>query len=347
MTDATDDHLRRLPKVELHCHVEGAARASTIADLARRHGVDLPVDDPAELFEFTSLNQFLSIYDIVCASLRSADDFRRITYEALEDAAATGVRYREMFFSPGFVIRLGVPVETVWEGVRAGVLDARQDLDLNCRMILDFDKPTGPAHAMEMAAFAGSEPDRDLLVGMGADSVERDIDHAAFAAAFTEAARYGLRRTIHAGEDGPADNIRIAIHHLGCERIDHGFRLLDDPELTTEIVERQIPLDVCPTSNVMIANVVASVAEHPFARQREAGVLVTLNSDDPGMMGFDIADEYVAVARAYGYSLEDMEAISLAGVDACWAPDEEKQAMRTRFAGEFDQLRAERGLPPR
>jgi adenine deaminase len=337
VTEATDAHLRRLPKVELHCHVEGAARASTIADLARRHGVELPVDDPAELFEFTSLNQFLSIYDIICATLRTADDFRRITYEALEDGAAAGVRYREMFFSPGFVIRLGVPVETVWEGIKAGVLDARHDLDINCRMILDFDKPSGPAHAMEMAAFAGSEPDRDLLLGMGADSVERDIDHAAFAAAFTEAARFGLRRTIHAGEDGPADNIAIA----------HGFRLLDDAELTAEIVDRQIPLDVCPTSNVVIANVVTSVAEHPFARQREAGVLVTLNSDDPGMMRFDVADEYVAVTRAYGYSLEDMEAISLAGIDACWSPDDEKDALHARFNQEFDQLRAEHGLPPR
>jgi adenine deaminase len=347
MTHATEDHLRRLPKVELHCHVEGAARASTIAELARKHDVTLPVEDPAELYEFTSLNQFLSIYDIICASLRTADDFRRITYEALEDGAAAGVRYREMFFSPGFVIRLGVPVETVWEGVQAGVLDARQDLDINCRMILDFDKPTGPAHAMEMAAFAGSVTDRDLLIGMGADSVERDIDHAAFAAAFVEAARYGLRRTIHAGEDGPAENIAIAIRQLGCERIDHGFRLLDDAGLTAEIVERQIPLDVCPTSNVMIANVVASVADHPFARQREAGVLATLNSDDPGMMRFDIADEYVAVARAFGYSLEDMEDISVAGIDACWAPDDEKQALRDRFEGDFDRLRSEHGLPPR
>jgi len=347
MTTATDAHLRQLPKVELHCHVEGAARASTIADLAKRHGVRLPVDDPAELFQFTSLNQFLSIYDIICASLRTADDFRRITYEALEDAAAAGVRYREMFFSPGFVIRLGVPVDVVWQGVRAGVLDARHDLDINCRMILDFDKPTGPAHAMEMAAFAGSEPNRDLLVGMGADSVERDIDHAAFAGAFTEAARHGLRRTIHAGEDGPSDNIAIAIHELGCERIDHGFRLLDDAALTAEIVEREIPLDVCPTSNVMIANVVSTVAEHPFARQREAGVLVTLNSDDPGMMRFDIADEYVAVASAFRYALEDMEAISLAGIDACWAPDDEKRAMRVRFTAEFDQLRAGYGLPSR
>ena len=181
MTAATTEHVRRLPKVELHCHVEGAARASTIAELAAKHDVTFPVDDPADLYDFTSLNQFLQIYDVICQSLVDADDFRRITYEALEDASAADVRYREMFFSPGFVIRLGVPVETVWEGVRAGLLDARRDFDLNARMILDFDKPTGPAHAMEMAEFAGSIDDRDLLVAIGADSVERDIDHAVFA----------------------------------------------------------------------------------------------------------------------------------------------------------------------
>jgi adenosine deaminase len=347
MTTADPAHLRRLPKVELHCHVEGAARATTIGELAKKNGVTFPVDDPADLYDFTSLNQFLEIYDVICRSLCDADDFRRITYEALEDAAAAGVRYREMFFSPGFVIRLGVPVETVWEGIRAGVLDARRDLDLNARMVLDFDKPTGPAHAVEMAEYGSSIPDRDLLVAIGADSVERDIDHRAFMPAFAVAARHGLRRTIHAGEDGPAENIRIAIDDLGCERVDHGFRLLDDEALTAEVIERQIPLTVCPTSNVVIANVVPNVAAHPFARQRERGVLVTINSDDPGMMRFDIADEYETVAAAYGYSLEDMEAIALAGIDASFAPEDEKAALRTRFDTEFNALRAEFGLPAR
>lgn len=346
MTHATDDHLRRLPKVELHVHVEGASRAGTIKELAASHGVDFPVEDPADLYRFTDLNQFLSIYEVICASLRTAEDFHRITYEALADAAACGVRYTEMFFSPGFVIRLGVPVHTVWDGVRAGLLDARADLDLHARMILDFDKPSGPAHAEEMADFAGAQ-DRDLLVGMGADSVERDIDHHGFAAAYEAAGRHGLKRTCHAGEDGPADNIAIAVRELGCDRIDHGFRLLDDPELTAELVDRQIPLTVCPTSNVVIANVVPEVAAHPFARQRTAGVLVTVNSDDPGMMEFTIADEYVAVARGFGYSLEEMEAISLAGIDASFAPDDEKTALRTRFLAEFDALRSEYGLPGR
>jgi adenosine deaminase len=346
-TIATPEHLRRLPKVELHCHVEGAARASTIAELAAHNDVPLPVDDPNDLFEFSGLNQFLEIYDVICRSLRTADDFHRITYEALEDGARAGVRYREMFFSPGFVVRLGVPVATVWQGIRAGVIDARRDLGVGCRMVLDIDKPSGPAHAIEMARFAGSEPDRDLLVGMGGDSVERGIDHASFAAAFDEAARYGLRRTMHAGEDGPAANIAIALDVLGCERIDHGFRLFDDSELTKRVVDQRIPLTVCPTSNVVIAHVVPDVAAHPFAGQRAAGVLATLNSDDPGMMRFDVGDEYVAVASAYGYSLDEMERISLDGIEASWAPDDEKRARRVEFLTEFDALRAEFGLPVR
>jgi len=345
-TPVTEEHLRRLPKVELHCHVEGASRAETIAELAQRHGVELPASNPADLYNFTSLNQFLAIYSAICASLRTADDFHRITYEALEDAAAAGVRYREMFFSPGFVIGLGVPVETVWAGVRAGVIDARHDLGVGCRMILDFDKPSGAAHARAMAEFAGAQ-DRDLLIGVGADSVERGIDHRSFSEAFEVAGRLGLRRTIHAGEDGPAENIAIAIRELGCERIDHGFRLLDDPELTAEVVERQIPLTVCPTSNVVIANVVPDVRSHPLPEQRRLGVLATVNSDDPGMMRFDLADEYIAVARAFGWGLETMEQLALDGITAGWAPDDERRALRQRFVEEFDELRLEFGLPAR
>jgi adenosine deaminase len=346
VTVATIDHVRALPKVELHCHVEGSARAATIAELARANGVELPVDDPAELFAFTDLNQFLSVYEIVCRSLVRADDFRRITYEALEDGARAGVRYREMFFSPGFVLKLGVELSTVWDGIAAGVADAERALDIRCRMILDVDKPSGPAHAMDMVHFAAAQ-DRNVLIGVGGDSVERDIDHAAFAPAFAEAARVGLRRTLHAGEDGPADNIRVAIDELGCERIDHGFHLLDDLELARRVAETRIPVTVCPISNVVIANVVPDVAHHPLARQRELGVLATVNSDDPAMMGTDIADDYEAVHAAFGWDLETMEQLSLDGIEASWAPDDEKAGLRRRFAAEFDELRAAHGLATR
>ncbi len=142
MTTTNDEHLRALPKVELHCHVEGAVRAATIKDLAKQNEVAFPVDDPACLYEFTSLNQFLEVLDVVCRSLRTADDFRRITYEALEDGVQAGVRYREMFFSPRFVGKLGVPIQTVWDGISAGLAEARHDLDIACRMILDLDVDT-------------------------------------------------------------------------------------------------------------------------------------------------------------------------------------------------------------
>ncbi len=346
MTSSTITHVRQLPKVELHCHVEGSARASTIAELARRHDVVLPADDPAELFRFTDLNQFLSVYEIICRSLVDADDFRRIAYEALQDGAGAAVRYREMFFSPGIVMKLGVPVERVWEGLVRGVADAEADFDIRCRMILDVDKPSGPSHAMDMAEFAGRQ-DRDVLIGLGGDSVERGVDHRVFAPAFREARRHGLHRTLHAGEDGPADNIRIALDDLGCERIDHGFRLLDDEGLTARVVAERVPLTVCPISNVVIANVVPDVGHHPIARQRRLGVLATVNSDDPGMTGSDVADDYQAVHEAFGWDLETMEQLSLDGIEASWAPEDEKAALRRRFHAEFDRLRAEHGSAPR
>jgi adenosine deaminase len=304
------------------------------------------VSHPAELFRFTDLNQFLGIYEVVCRSLVTADDFHRIAYEACEDGVAAGVRYREMFFSPGFVLKLGVPIETVWEGLSAGVGDANTDLDITCRLILDVDKPSGPAHAEEMVAFAAG-CDRELLLGVGGDSVERGIDHATFAAAFTAAGKAGLHRTMHAGEDGPAENIRVAVEVLCVERIDHGFRLLDDPELTALVVDRGIPLTACPTSNLVIAHVIDELAEHPFEQQRSRGARITLNSDDPGMMQWDLADEYVAIAHAFSYDLEAMEDLTLEALDVSWAEADEKAALRARLLGEFDALRAEAGLPAR
>ena len=338
--DAPPELLRRMPKVELHCHVEGSIRPATVVDLAHLHGVELPTEDIHALFQFEDLTDFLEVYAVVCAVLVTAEDFQRLAYEALEDGAAAGVRYREMFFSPGFVTRLGVPIETVWDGLRAGVRDATADLDIECRMILDVDKPAGPGPAMEMIEFAAAQ-DRDELVGVGGDSNERGVDHQAFGPAFQHAGRLGLRRSFHAGEDGPVANIRTAIEDLGCDRVDHGMRLLDDPDLVTRVVDEQIPMTSCPLSNVNLTHLIPTLAAHPFARQRELGVLATLNSDDPGMMGTDLADEYVQIAAAFGFDLDTMTRISLDGIDASFAPDEQKAALRARFTAEIADLRAE------
>jgi adenosine deaminase len=308
--------------------------------------VTLPVADPSELFRFTDLNQFLSILEVICRTLVRADDFRRITYEALEDGTRAGVRYREMSFSPGFVLKLGIPIETVWQGIAQGVADAEVDFGITCRMILDVEKPSGPAHALEMVEFAARQ-DRNRLIGVGGDSVEQGIDHRAFAPAFTRARHEGLHRAMHAGEDGPAGNIRVALDDLGCERIDHGFRLLDDREVTRRVVAERIPLTVCPISNVVIGNLVPDVAHHPIVRQRALGVLTTVNSDDPGMIATDIGDDYAAVHEAFGWDLGTMEQLSLDAIEASWASDDEKARMRGDFTREFEALRTEYGLVPR
>ena len=150
----TDDHIRALPKVELHVHVEGAAPPHTIAELARKNGVDLGVDDPADLYRYDDLADFLRVYDVVCRSLQHADDIHRVTYEALAIAAAAGVRYREMFFSPTFLLRHGVAFDTIWSGIAAGIADAATDHAIVCRMILDVDKPSGAGAAAELVEAA-------------------------------------------------------------------------------------------------------------------------------------------------------------------------------------------------
>lgn len=332
--------VRSLPKVELHCHLEGCVRPSTLVELARANGVALPTADPTDLFHFTNLAEFLDVFGLVCSSLRTADDFHRITYEALADASAAGVRYREMFFSPGFVLGNGIDLTTIWSGIRVGLAEAVHDFDIGCRMILDIDKAAPPSAAVELVEFA-AEQDRDELIGIGGDNTERGIDHRSFRPAFDLAARHGLRRTMHAGEDGPVDNIRIAIDTLGCERVDHGVRLMDDAELTARVAADRIPLTVCPISNVVLTATVPDVAAHPFADQHAAGVLVTINSDDPAMSSTTIADDYEQVAGAFGYDFDTMAAIALDGIDASWAPLDERRALATRFQREIAGLRAE------
>ena len=345
MTAATAEHLRRLPKCELHCHVEGTVRASTVKELSKKNGVPFPVDDPEDLYSFRDLNSFLEIFGIVCTSLVTRDDYRRAAYESLIDAAASGVRYREMFFSPGFHTERGVELDSVFEGLVAGVREANQDVGVRARLILDFDKPLGADHAMEMVRYAATK-DRDVLVAVGGDSVERGIDHRQFVPALLEAEKSGLHRTFHAGEDGPAENIRICVEEGHCERIDHGFRLLDDPELTAKVAAERIPLTVCPSSNVVIANVVPDVASHPFARQRAAGVLAMVNSDDPAMTRVDLGSEFGIVADAFGYDLETMEDLSLDSIEATFMDDVEKARTRSEFIADFNSLRVEAGLPP-
>lgn len=332
----SDDYVRRLPKVELHVHVEGAVRPATIADLARKNGIPLGVDDPADLYSYRDLADFLRVFDLVCRCLTTADDLRRVTHEALTIAAAAGVRYREMFFSPTFLMRHGVPFRTIWSGIAGGIADAEAEHGIVCRMILDIHKPAGPSAADELIDLA-ARCDRDLLIGIGGDAGEVDVDLAAFAAPFARARRLGFRTTMHLGEEGPVADIREGVDVIGVQRIDHGFSLLDDAELTRSVAERRIAVTVCPTSNREIG-IVERIEDHPMMRMREAGVLVTINSDNAEMFRVDLADELCAVRDAFGLGTDDLEDLCLAGVEASWLDESTKREMRSSFATEMRSM---------
>ncbi len=336
----SESWVRALPKVELHCHLEGAMRPTTVIDLARRHRVALPAADPTQLYRFRDLEHFIEVYGLVCAVLQDVDDFHRLAYEVLEDRVDQGVVHAELFFTPWFHLTRGVPFGSLWDGLATGVRDACTDFGCSARLVLDVDKPAGAAHAMEMVQLAAG-CDRDVLVGIGGDDLEDGIDHRIFAPAMAEARRLGFRTTIHCGEFS-VDSVRAAVHELGCERLDHGVLLGDDSDLLAEVVARGIPLTCCPTSDIEISKVWPTLAEHPYRRLREAGVVATLNSDDPAMLGHDLAAEYCRVADVFGFGASDLVAIARDGIEACWLDGADKRTLVDRL----DVWCAASGNPP-
>ncbi len=340
---AEPDVFDALPKVELHCHVEGTVRPATVLELARRSGRPLTVDDPTELYRYTSLDTFLAIFWLVQELLSTPDDWARAAYESLLDGAGHGLRYREMFFTPARHLAAGQDLGAIVEGLTRGIEAAEAETGVRCMLIADIDRAYGPGPARELVERLGDvrrAGRADRVIGIGLDSTELGIDHRVFADAFAIAARLGFRRTAHAGEavGVGASNITIALDVLGAERIDHGVAVMEDPALVRRLAGDRIPVTVCPNSNIAIANRWARLADHPFGRMREAGLLATLNTDDPAMTDLDLGREYRTVAAALGLDLDDMAAISLDGIEASWLDESDRRALRARFEAELAGL---------
>jgi adenosine deaminase len=336
ITEGGAGELDRIPKVELHCHVEGSVRPGTVLELARKAGRPLPVDDPAELYRYDSLDAFLTIFWLVQETLVSRDDWARIAYESLLDGAAHGLRYREMFFTPARHLAAGQRLEDVVAGLTDGIDAAEAEAPVRCRLIGDIDRAFGPAAGLELVEGLGAlrrAGRAERVIGIGADSTELGVDLRAFAPAFEAARRHGFRRTCHAGEAvgaGP-ENIRIALDVLGAERIDHGVAITDDPELVARAAGERIPLTVCPTSNIVIANRYANLGEHPLAAIRAAGVPVTINTDDPAMEAIDLGEEYRRVGAAFGWDAPELRRLALEGIESTWLDEGDRASVAREF----------------
>lgn len=335
-TNGRDPALERLPKVDLHCHVEGTMRPATVVELAAKNDIELPTSDPAELYRYSSLDSFLEVFWLVQSLLVDRDDWARLGHEAVVDAAEHGVVYGEFFFTPARHLEAGQSLADIVAGLDEGLAAGEEATGTRVRLIADVDRAYGPAAGLELVSrltdlrregAAGT----DRVIGVGMDSTETGVNPADHVAAFELADRAGLHRTAHQGETTPPWTIRAALQVLGCERIDHGLSVLEDADLTRRMADDGVPLTVCPTSNIRIANHVERLELHPYPRMREAGLRATVNTDDPALTDLDLGIEYRAVRDAFDYDFDDMVAIARDGIDATWLDDDEKRRLRGRL----------------
>lgn len=338
---STPDVYDLIPKVELHCHVEGAIRPSTMAAFARDAGRELPFGDLSNFQGFQSIYDFRRAFEIVLSTLTTPDHWRRIAYESLLDGAQHGLRYRELHFTPSRHMAQGQDLGAIIEALSEGLTAAEDETGARCQLIASCDRTLDPALGItlvdELVNLRRSGR-ADRVIGIGIDGPHSGFDLQAWREAFEIAGKAGLYRTAHA-QDGSSANVAVTLDRLGVDRIDHAMNILDDPALTDRVAQARIPITVCPNSNVKIFAVYPSLEEHPYRRMREAGLLATLNTDDPAMMAVSLDEEYRSVAQAMRFDFDDMAAISLDGIEASWLDESEKRSMRALFQQDLDALR--------
>ena len=325
--------IARLPKVELHLHIEGTLEPELMVELARTRGVALPyrsVDEVRAAYKFADLQSFLDLYYAGCAVLREREDFAALARAYFRRAAADGVVHAELFFDPQTHTARGVAIGDVIAGLHDAMAEARDQLGVTSELILCFLRHLSEADAE--ATLDAALPYRDRFIGVGLDSGERGNPPSKFARVFARARGLGLHAVAHAGEEGPAAYIREALTVLEVERIDHGVRCDEDPALVSELALAQVPLTVCPLSNRALA-VTPDLARHNFATLLRANVAVTINSDDPAYFGGYIADNYRAIAAATGLTEGELVIAAENAVRAAFLSDARKQELLGQIRG--------------
>ena len=316
MNDAATE-LRALPKVQLHCHLEGTVRESTLRELAEQAGFSLRPD----CYAFSTFEEFLRAFQRVCKALDRPSAFERIAREYVQDAVAQGVRYAEIFVSPSVwsFFHPSLDETECMRAIREGLTHDGIEVALICDVTRNF----GPQKALEsVGRIAGWQELGAIGIGLGGD--EQNFPAALFRDSFALARREGLHAVAHAGEvDGP-HSIRDAIELLGAERIGHGIRAVEDPDVVAMLVERRIPVEVCPTSNRRTGAWPLDQI-HPLAELDAAGVQVTIDADDPAIFGCTLLDEYERVERSLGR--DAVLRLARNGIEASFAAPEQKAAL--------------------
>lgn len=338
-----DLYLLRIPKVELHVHLEGAMRPAVLLELARRNGSSLPADDEAGLkrwFRFTDFEHFVAVYLACSKALRRPEDFQLLVLDFMAEQAVQNVVYTEAHFTISTHLANGANGGEVLAALAEAVAEGQERYGVQLRFIPDIVRNVGvePADVTLEWAIAGRE--RGIVVALGLSGSEARFSAEPFREHFAEAERHGLRRVAHAGEHAGPESIRAVLDLCGAERIGHGVRAVDDPSLVRELARRQIPLEVCPTSNVCLG-VAPDLENHPFDRLYRAGVALSVNADDPAFFGTTLTGEYLRLAQAFGYGPAELARFALAAVRHSFLPDPERRALEDSAALRCNELAQE------
>ncbi len=317
--------LMELPKAELHLHIEGTLEPGLMFEMARRNRVELPYADEDAVrraYVFEDLQSFLDIYYAACSVLVRERDFYELTLEYLRRAVSQGVRHAEIFFDPQTHTDRSIEFATVVNGITSGLADGERELGVTSRLIMCFLRHLSAEAAMETLETA--LPHRDKIIGVGLDSSEKGNPPVKFRDVYDRARAEGFLAVAHAGEEGPPEFIWQALDVLKVQRVDHGGKCTEDERLVERLVTEQMPLTVCPFSNVKL-RVFPDLRKHNFAQMLRRGLFVTINSDDPAYFGGYIGDNYVGTAQALGLTLDDMVRVARNSYSASFIPDAEKK----------------------
>lgn len=323
-----------LPKAELHLHIEGTLEPELAFALAARNGVTLPYADTEALrtaYLFEDLQSFLNLYYALMAVLRTEDDFTALADAYLTRAAAQGVRHAEIFFDPQAHTARGVPIGTVVEGLGRALERSEEKHGISTQLIMCFLRDQSAESALE--TLEAARPHLHRISAVGLDSAEAGHPPAKFREVYEAAGALGLRKVAHAGEEGPPAYIREALDVLGVERIDHGLRCLEDPELVARLVADRVPLTLCPLSNVRL-RAIDTLEQHPLPAMMDAGLLCTVNSDDPAYFGGYVADTFHAVHEALGLDHEQLRTLARNSFEAAFLDHDEER--RARYLSEVE-----------
>ncbi|MBY8042210.1 adenosine deaminase [Vibrio fluvialis] len=324
------EFIQQLPKVELHLHIEGSLEPELMFDLAQRNQIAIPFSSPDEVraaYQFSNLQSFLDIYYQGANVLIHEQDFFDLTWAYLLRCQQDNVMHTEIFFDPQTHTARGIAFETVINGITQALEKGQQELGISSQLIMCFLRHLSEADAM--LTLQQALPYKDKIVGVGLDSSEQGHPPEKFQQVFRQAREAGFIAVAHAGEEGPALNIRNAIDLLGVQRVDHGVRCVEDVALVQELKQTRMPLTVCPLSNLKL-KVFTEMEQHNIVDLLRQGLCVTINSDDPAYFGGYMTDNFMAVADAHPMSHQELAQFTLNAIEASFISAEDKARMSAK-----------------